>query len=302
MRTLIIHNTASGPQSDDIFAFQRALLHPGDEVVMRVLKPGALASELAIDAQDFDAVVASGGDGTVGAVAYAVRDIDIPVLAFPSGTANLFANNLGSAGDPPALAQTLRHGTHVHLDLCEFEYTDMDGTVQKRGFLNMAGAGYDASIMQGSTPLKSLFGQFSYYLAALGNLDPGTAHMTMTIDSQRYEADGICVLAANWANVGQNMTLIPGTPTDGLLDIAVMTARNSVGLLPAVFGSVFSPGHEEGYPNVAFHHAHEITVQCEPGFPMQYDGEVVKNATTPFTARVLPGKMHTVVDALSPFA
>lgn len=303
MRTLIIHNTASGPRSDDIFAFQRALIHPGDEVVMRALQPGSSVSELVRDAERFDAVVASGGDGTVGAVAYAVRGTDVPVLAFPSGTANLFANNLGSAGDPPALAQTLRNGIHVHLDICEFEYVDDTGTVQRHGFLNMAGAGYDASIMQGSTPLKSLFGQFSYYLAALGNLDPGTARMTMSIDGEEYEAEGICVLVANWAAVNQNLTFIPGSsPDDGLLDIAVVTARNSVQLIPAVFGSVFSPGNEHGYPKVAFHHAHEITVECDPPFPMQYDGEVVENATTPFRARVLPGALHTIVDSLSPFA
>ncbi len=350
MRTLIIHNTASGPRSDDIFSFQRALIRPGDEVVMRALQPESSVSELVKDAQDFDAVVASGGDGTVGSVAYAVHGTDVPVLAFPSGTANLFANNLGSAGDPPALAQTLRTGTHVHLDLCEFEYVDNDGVLQRRGFLNMAGAGYDASIMQGSTQtlrtgthvhldlcefeyvdndgvlqrrgflnmagagydasimqgstaLKSLFGQFSYYLAALGNLAPGTARMTMAIDGEEYEAEGICVLAANWAAVNQNLALIPGSqPDDGLLDIAVITARNSVELLPAVFTSVFSPGNEHGYPNVAFHHAHEISVECDPPFPMQYDGEVVENATTPFRARVLPGALHTIVDSLSPFA
>ena len=303
MRTLIIHNTASGPRSDDIFSFQRALIRPGDEVVMRALQPESSVSELVKDAQDFDAVVASGGDGTVGSVAYAVHGTDVPVLAFPSGTANLFANNLGSAGDPPALAQTLRTGTHVHLDLCEFEYVDNDGVLQRRGFLNMAGAGYDASIMQGSTALKSLFGQFSYYLAALGNLAPGTARMTMAIDGEEYEAEGICVLAANWAAVNQNLALIPGSqPDDGLLDIAVITARNSVELLPAVFTSVFSPGNEHGYPNVAFHHAHEISVECDPPFPMQYDGEVVENATTPFRARVLPGALHTIVDSLSPFA
>ena len=246
-------------------------------------------------------MVASGGDGTVAAVAYAVRNSGVPVLAFPSGTANLLANNIGNASDPPALAETLRNGTRIDLDLCEFEYRDNNGVLQRRGFLNMAGAGYDASIMQGSTGLKAMFGQLSYYLAALGNLDPGTAHLHLTLDDQVVEAEGICVLVANWASVNQAFEIIPGSsPTDGLLDVALLTAKNSVELLPAVIGSVFSHGGD--YPNVVFYHAREVELVCDPAFPMQYDGEVVENAVTPFKARVLPGAFRTIVDSLSPLA
>ena len=35
MRCLIIHNPASGPSSDEIYAFTHALAQGGDEVVMR---------------------------------------------------------------------------------------------------------------------------------------------------------------------------------------------------------------------------------------------------------------------------
>lgn len=303
MRTLIIHNTASGPRSDEIFAFQRALIGPGDEVVMRATSPGSPVSALVGDSSSFDAVVASGGDGTVADVAYAVRGTGVPVLVFPSGTANLLANNIGNATDPPALAQTLRRGRCVDIDLCEFEYRDEGGAVQRRGFLNMAGAGYDASIMQGSAGLKGLFGPLSYYLAALGNLDPGTARFRLEIDGETVEAEGISVLAANWATVNQTLEFIPGSsPTDGLLDVAIITAKNSVELLPAVFGSVFAHGDAGAYPNVAFYRAREVTVACDPPFPMQYDGEVVEGATTPFTARVIPGGFKTFVDDLSPLS
>ena len=301
MRTLIIHNTVSGPRSDDVFAFQRALIGPGDEVVMRATSPELPASELLADAGSFDAIVASGGDGTVADVAYAVRGSGVPVLVFPSGTANLLANNIGNAFDPPALADTLRNGRHVDLDLCEFEYRDASGMLQRRGFLSMAGAGYDASIIQGSAGLKALFGPLSYYLAALGNLDPGTSHFELSVDGRRIEAEGICVLVANWATVNQTAEFIPGSsPTDGLLDVAVLSAKNSVELQPAIIGSVFAHGNESAYPNVDFYHAREVTVACDPPFPMQYDGEVIEGATTPFTARVVPGGFRTVAGALSP--
>jgi diacylglycerol kinase family enzyme len=303
VRTLIIHNTASGSGSDDVFAFQRALLQPGDEAVVRTLGGGAPVEELAADAASFDAVVASGGDGTVAGVAYALRGTGVPLLPFPSGTANLFANNLGSATEPAALAATLRAGRRVRLDLGEFEYVDAEGRPQRRGFLNMAGAGYDAAIMQGSTALKGLFGPLSYYMAAFGNLDPGTARLELVVDGEPLEAEGICVAVANWAQVAPSFEMVPGSsPRDGLLDVAVATARNSVELLPAVATSVFTRGTAERYPNVEVVRAREVSVRCDPPFPMQYDGEVAEGATTPFTARVLPGALTVLVDDLSPFA
>lgn len=303
MRTLIVHNPASGTGSDDIFAFQRALMEPGDEVVMRTTSPEHGAADLVADAGAFDAVVASGGDGTIADVAYELRDADVPVLVFPSGTANLLANNIGNACEPAALAKTLRHGQRIDIDMCEFTFADETGARRSRGFLNMAGAGYDADLMQGSLGLKQFFGQFSYYLAALGNLAPETAALTLDIDGERVEAQGICVLIGNWAVVNQTLQLIPGsTPLDGLLDVAVLTAKSGVELIPTVLGSLLQPGAKDGLPNVQLYRGRKVTVECDPAFPVQYDGEVVVGASTPISARVIPRGLHTVVDSFSPLA
>lgn len=270
---------------------------------MRATTNARQIDSLVADAAEFDAVVASGGDGTVADVAYALRGSRIPILVFPSGTANLLANNIGNAADPPALAQTLRANVCVDLDMCELEYRDHSGAVRRCGFLSMAGAGYDASIMQGSSNLKAFFGQFSYYLAALGNLDPVVARFELLIDGEPRQAEGICVLVGNWGAVRPDFKLIPGSdPTDGMLDVAVLTARHSVELIPTVIGSVLSHGAEEAMPNVEIYRARELTVTCDPAFPMQYDGEVIEGATTPFTVRVIPGGLRTFVDPLSPLS
>ena len=303
MRTLIIHNPMSGLRTDDIFAFQRALLEPGDEAVMRITDPATNPALLVQDASEFDAVVASGGDGTLADIAYALHTLDIPLLVFPSGTANLLANNIGNAIEPLALANTLRHGQRVDIDMCEFRYTDENGTEQKHGFLSMAGAGYDASLMQGSASLKQFFGQFSYYLAALGNLDPGVSHLSLTVDDEQIEADGICVLVGNWGVVNQTMEIIPGsTPLDGLLDVAVVTAKHGVELLPTVITNFFAHGNDPHLENFQIYRAHKVTVECTPAFPLQYDGEVIVGGMSPFTAEVIPGGLHTMVDSFSPLA
>ena len=65
MRCLIIHNPASGPSSDEIYAFTHALAQGGDEVVMRFIGDGMEPEDAVADVREFDRVVVSGGDGTV---------------------------------------------------------------------------------------------------------------------------------------------------------------------------------------------------------------------------------------------
>ena len=100
MRCLIIHNPASGPRSDEIFDLARALSQAGDEVTMRFIGDGMEPEDAAADVREFDRVVVSGGDGTVSNVLDHIRDSHVPTLVFPSGTANLFFNNIGNAPEP----------------------------------------------------------------------------------------------------------------------------------------------------------------------------------------------------------
>ena len=56
MRCLIIHNPASGPSSDEIFAFTHALAQGGDEVVMRFIGDGMEPEDAVADVREFDRV------------------------------------------------------------------------------------------------------------------------------------------------------------------------------------------------------------------------------------------------------
>lgn len=298
MRALVIHNPVSGPKSGDVFDFVRSALRPGDEFDVRASRSGDDIAALAATAAGYDVVVASGGDGTVARAAYAMRGTGVPLVVFPSGTANLLANNLGSATESAAIANSLREGRLVTLDMGEIEYEGADGP-RKNGFLTMAGAGFDASIMKGSQDLKPVFGQLSYYLSAFGNPHPTVAHLTMELDGDHVEADGICVLVGVWGNVSPNFPLIPdSSPRDGLLDVAIVKTDNAIPLIPTVVGSLLGQGIND--PAIEIRHVHEVTLACDPPLPMQFDGEVITDGTTPFTMRAIPGGVTTVVDKLSP--
>ncbi|MFR7493301.1 MAG: diacylglycerol/lipid kinase family protein [Adlercreutzia sp.] len=103
MKLLIVNNLASGFRDGAIYDFMRAFASDGDEICVRCTDGNTDLADFLRDAENFDAVVAAGGDGTVASVAYLLAETGIPLLPFPAGTANLLAMNLASPAEPHAL-------------------------------------------------------------------------------------------------------------------------------------------------------------------------------------------------------
>ena len=232
MRCLIVHNLASGPHSDEIFTFIHALLATGDEVVMRCIGEALETEEAVADARSFDRIVVSGGDGTVANVLDHLRDCGVPILVFPSGTANLYFQNVGNAPDAAALAQACRAGITAKVDMGELFWVDESGETRRHGFINIAGSGFDATIMEKAAPTKNDIGEIAYVLSALSTPEPQVAHFTIEHDGEVDELDGISCMVGNTASIQNEINLFPDCRMDdGLIDIAVVEPTTLVGLL-----------------------------------------------------------------------
>ena len=199
MKLLVLNNLASGYGEGAIYDFVRSFAADGDEVCLRSTDGTTELESLITDARDFDAVIASGGDGTVTATAYSLAGTGIPVMPFPAGTANLLALNLAAPNEPHALAKMLRAGITLDFDMAEIEFRADDGESAKKGFGIMAGAGYDAMIMKGAQPSKRLLGPMAYFSAALANPLPPTSKITLTLDSETVEEEGLGILIVNFS-------------------------------------------------------------------------------------------------------
>lgn len=229
MRCLIIHNPASGPRSDEIFDFARALSEAGDEVCLRFIGDGMEPHQAAEDVNAFDRVVVSGGDGTVSNVLDHIRDSHVPTLVFPSGTANLFFNNIGNAPEPAALAKACREGRTKTADMGELFWKAEDGSVQRHGFIIIAGTGFDADIMHKAEPAKGDMGEIAYFLSALANPAPTVAHFTIEHDGKVDELDGIGCMVGNTSLIQNDINLFPDCRMDdGFIDIAVIQPAKTV--------------------------------------------------------------------------
>lgn len=301
MRCLIIHNPASGPGSDEIFAFTHALAEGGDEVTMRFIGDGMEPEDAVADAGSFDRVVVSGGDGTVSNVLDCLRDTHVPLLVFPSGTANLYFNNIGNAPEPAALAKTCREGRTVAVDMGELFWRDDAGKILRHGFIIIAGSGFDAAIMEKAAPNKNEIGEIAYALAALATPHPQVARFTIEHDGQVEELDGIGCMVGNTAVIQNGIDLFPGCRMDdGLIDITVIEPARTVELLPTLLAAALDPaGTNLGRPQFKMFRAKEAKITCSPSLGMQFDGELIPNNSGVFGARVLPKCLDVIVDDFS---
>ena len=308
MRVLAIVNLRSGQADFGIYDYLRAIGRTEAEVVIRFLGSKRTLASLLEDAKEFDRVIAVGGDGTVSGVCYALRNTGVPILPYPAGTANLLALNLRLPSDPIALADLTFGGPICSLDMGELscptsengcEPRGVDSPVaRKQGFMIMAGAGFDASIMESAKELKANIGAASYLVGALQNLAPTRSKFTLTLDGEEIETKGIAVLVGNLTRIQFDISMTSkSNPQDGLFEIVVLRTRNAAELLPALGALVISRSvgiEPSKVPGLDVYQAKTISVQADPALPMQFDGEVIEGLT-PLEVRVLPKAATLVV-------
>lgn len=293
MKVLVIHNLRSGLGNGTIYDFIRMYAEDGDSITIRTLGAHTPLQSLLFDAPEYDFIVASGGDGTISSVSYELRNTGIPILPFPSGTANLLAMNLFEPNEPHALCKITDEALTLDFDLGELE-TDAGA---KYGFSMMAGCGYDELIMRTATEHKRLLGDVAYFEAAFTNPTPQVSTFTLTIDGKSITTTGIGVIVVNFAKMQFDLMVSDeNLPRDGQLDVVVLKTENAFQLLPTLMAKVFdhSGTLAKKLGTLELYRGQEIHIAADPAMLIQYDGEPTQ-ISTPVTMRCLPGVSRFVV-------
>lgn len=297
-RILLIANPKSGSGDSDLPEFTQLLRQAGADVVERELHPDTPMSKYVEDVASFSAVVAAGGDGTVSSVAYATRYKNVPLLAYPAGTANLIAQNLNLPKEPQALARILLDGHALRVDMGEVEVKG-----EKSGFCMLAGAGADAAMIRDSEDLKERFGALAYVMSAVKQINPKKTTFTLKIDGEAREFEGIGVMVANFGMANYRLPITSDiNPSDGQFTVILLKAGNILRLVPNLIDSVrakLNLGDPLFSGNLETLQARTVEVNAAEPFPLQYDGELHVE-TTPFTARILPGAIRFLTLADTP--
>ncbi|HET7519490.1 MAG TPA: diacylglycerol kinase family protein [Actinomycetes bacterium] len=285
MRVLLVHNpTAGGGRARRVVPEVAARLAADgvevDQYQTLSLTDARLAACEAAGA--FDAVVAVGGDGTVGACAAGLADAGpggkAALGVVPGGGGNDAARSLGlPAGDPLAAAALLPRLRRRPADLA---------SVAGRAYVNVAGAGFDSEVNRIANQRLGWAGNRPRYVGAvLAELVVGrTAQFRMSLDGEETEPRGWLVAVANGPSYGGGMLVAPGASlADGLLEVVVISDIGKLEFL-RTFPKVFTGRHVE-HPAVAVHRAAHVELDADRPLAVYADGEPAGTLPVTFTVR-----------------
>lgn len=149
-----------------------------------------------------DLILIAGGDGTVNEciTGMGIKEIDIPILILPVGTANDFAN---SAGIPSKLQDTINLIKDGKL-----QYVDI-GKVNEKYFVNVCNMGLFSGVSHTvDLEMKKRFGRLAYYFKGFEEVQSYQAmDMTITTDTDVLKEKYILVLVFNGKGAGGMLKL-----------------------------------------------------------------------------------------------
>jgi diacylglycerol kinase (ATP) len=241
-------------------------------------------------------LVAVGGDGTVHEVANGMIEDGNPLAAdavlgvVPAGSGCDFARSFGLPADATQAAARLAGDQVQTIDVGAV--TCADG--ETRCFVNIAEVGLGAAVVARAAGLRA--GRFlggARYAAGFWLTLPRfrPAAVRLDADGQYHAWRSYNVVVANCRFYGGGMQISPNSdPCDRLLDILVMTGpkSDSFTTLPKVYQGAHLP-----HRNIAELQAAQLSVEADPKFPVEADGELL--GTTPASFGIIPGAIRLKV-------
>ena len=244
--------------------------------------------ELAREAAARDEIpVTLSGDGLIGAVAGALRDMPDAILGvLPGGRGNDFARMAGVPLDPVAACDILAHGRATPVDM---------GEAGDRTFLGIASLGFDSDANRIANAAPPQLGRLVYLYGALRALVAWKpARFDVEIDGERTEFEGWSVAAANSGFYGGGMRLAPHARLDdGALDVILIGACSPLRYavtIPQVFR-----GAHVNRPMVHELRGAEVRVAADRPFTVYADGDPI--GSLPITMRALPAALKVLLPA-----
>lgn len=290
---LIFNPVAGQSDPEQDLATIQTILQPEIELDIRTTTPENDADQLAQAAVERGAetIIASGGDGTLSAVAGALVGTQIPFGIISRGTANAFATALGVPSTIEAACQTILDGKTRVIDAAYCNGKPM---------VLLAGIGFEAkAVERADRETKNRFGMLAYVLAGIQQL-----RTNLRLFKTQIETDDKVItlraVAVTIANAAPPTSVLAQGPTelivdDGLLDVTLVAPANTSGAIAAVYNLLQSAltGRASERPDVGYLRTKRIKVTTDPPQKVVLDGELI--GSTPVEIECLPGGLTMLV-------
>ncbi len=266
----------------------------------------AQARAATLTAEEFDVVVAAGGDGTINEVANGLANAPgaVPPLAIiPLGTANVLAQEIGLRGNPRDVARAIAQGGRMTVHLGEVITYDPSGSASVLGsdaaraeggryFVMMAGVGFDAHVVANvDLALKRRTGKLAYVVETLvQGLRYGFPRCRVTVDGQTHDAYSVVV--CNGRHYGGPFVAAPKASLAApAFEVCLLKKGGYRHVLR--YGAALVMGRLSSLPDVQILTGRTLRIEGEPGLPVQGDGDII--ATLPVQIGVAERTLELVV-------
>lgn len=236
--------------------------------VFTTQRAGQLPDYIRENAERFDLVVCSGGDGTLSETMNGLmRCQNPPRLGYiPAGTTNDFANSLGLSKNPLEAANDIMEGVSIPVDVGQFS---------EEYFSYVAAFGAFTEVTY-ETPqkTKSLLGHAAYVLEGAKRL-PGLKpyHIRLEYEGGVIEDDILVGIVGSSDYVaGMPMgKMVDASMTDGLLDVILIKNPGSLAELQGILNGFLAGEFNEKY--VYCLKSSHMTVTADRPVSWSVDGE-----------------------------
>ena len=282
---LIFNPVAGQGDSEKDLATIESLLQSHFELDIQFTTEEVGGGELArrAIANDAKIIIASGGDGTVSALAEALVETGIPLGTIARGTANAFANALGIPDTIEAACQVIIDGATKKVDAARCNDKPM---------ILLAGIGFEAETVENADrEAKNRFGTFAYLLSGLKQLQKFKQfEATIKTEEKSVTFEASAITIANAAPASS--ILAQGTEEvvhdDGLLDVTIAAPKDRMSAIASSFHLLQTATQNKATKrdDIGYLRTKWIEVTTNPPQKVVLDGEIV--GTTPVKARCIP--------------
>jgi diacylglycerol kinase (ATP) len=213
--------------------------------------------------ENFHAVIAVGGDGTVNESACPLIGTSTALGIIPAGSGNGLARHLHLPADAKAACQKIKQGTITNIDVME---------INGRISLNVSGFGFDGYVawLFDQSKKRGIGGYTRIALKEYFNYK--SVGFTLAVDDKVIDRTAHMVVIANASQFGNAAVIAPYADLkDGLMDVIVVR-KPALYKLPALFYRLFS-GKLKSDQITTMYQCSRLEVSAVNSLHLHIDGE-----------------------------
>ncbi len=257
--------------------------------------------------QGSELIIAVGGDGTINEVANGFLALDEPVKRdaclgiLPLGTGGDFQRTLGISSDPREAIDVLVTGVPLWIDVGKATFAGLDGSAQKRYFVNLTSFGMGGEVASRAKNFLSPLSGSAAFLWATFRVFLGYRGRRVQVELEGAEEPLSFVVTnvaiGNGRYHGGGMHPCPtAVPNDGIFEVTVIDYLNMFELVRDI--RVLYSANVYRHPKVHHYRARRIVAKAEELTRLELDGEPL--GALPLEATVLPARLPVLVPSSSP--